>query len=890
MSEPVPKPSTAHGPVAVTVDLPATPPVGEQLTLPTVTPAVAPGRSFGDYELLGEIERGGMGVVYQARERRSGRLVALKMMLGDSAFDPADLRRFELEARAAGELSHVGIVAVHAWGVEQGHPFYTMDYVPGTPLHKLLAAGPLAADRAVRVLLGIARAVAVAHAHGIVHRDLKPSNVILDPSGQPRVLDFGLAKRRRAGASRDEEIADALPADAPMPSGSSIVTEKGAILGTPSYMAPEQARGEHERLGPAADVYALGSIFYEMLAGRPPFHGASVLDTLTQLLNDAPPSLRKLCPHVPAALEAVCRRCLAKDPAHRYASAGALADDLERRWQQTTHGHRYGRLALAAGGAVLLLTVFEWGLGRVGMSLFVVGQTFQEGASAGGPIARQTAFAFGLLAGAFVLYVVPMLARGALLLWLGAWAWHAARPWLVYAASAGLLGATGLAFAADVDPLTVWYLLACGLLAPAAAVASGWWHEKHVLDAAPPAADPYLHRLFAVRGEPDLENASQEVPKGVDLADVELGKTLHDSATCFVGRGRQKSLDRAVLIWIDKQPAAADAPAPGVVVRHAHVLNLHAVGSGPEGRALITEPAAATSLAEFLDAGRIGPLDAVELLARIARAVQAFHDQGACHGRLSAEWVLVHGEQEPLLCPCGFPSQSADDRARDLAALGRLLNEWLPPRPPHWQRQARAVLYQVCDAAARGDYARAADFADDLERAVRLTHARWRERLANAITVVLFLLPVLALLGGYLPASVAGDGETGVGPLALLRGLGMWAAQSFFLMLVPGALLLGFTHGRGVVQRWRHQLHGVERARMLGRPTWRALGWVALMAVPAGLWAGVGPLPVEAEVSRQAGVGLALLGSVLLIGFWLLGVAVAAAAAFGERVVSSLQE
>src|SRR5262249_34453525 len=172
--------------------------------------AVAPtvGRAFGDYELLGEIERGGMGVVYQARERHSGRLVALKMMLDQSASSQADLSRFVLEAQATGELHHPGVVAIHAWGVHDGHPFYTMDFVPGRPLHKVLADGPLEPARAVRYLAGMAHALAAAHALGIVHRDLKPSNIMIDSADQPRVLDFGLAKRHRPAPppAADDEI------------------------------------------------------------------------------------------------------------------------------------------------------------------------------------------------------------------------------------------------------------------------------------------------------------------------------------------------------------------------------------------------------------------------------------------------------------------------------------------------------------------------------------------------------------------------------------------------------------------------------------------------------------------------------------------------------------
>src|SRR5205807_801394 len=255
---------------------------------PTAGPAAnasGEARPFGDYELLSEIARGGMGVVYRARERQSGRQVALKMMLADGAIDATYVQRFILEARATGELSHPGIVTIHAWGEHEGQFFYTMDYVPGFPLSRILKRRPLAVPRAVRYLHGIARAVAAAHAQGTVHRDLKPSNVVIDPRDQPRVLDFGLAKRHRSGVQRRaqtgvetavevvavDDVVDALPADADLPVGKILLdskdtpprTQKGAVLGTPAYMAPEQARGEHSKVGPAADVHALGAIFFE---------------------------------------------------------------------------------------------------------------------------------------------------------------------------------------------------------------------------------------------------------------------------------------------------------------------------------------------------------------------------------------------------------------------------------------------------------------------------------------------------------------------------------------------------------------------------------------------------------------------------------------------------
>src|SRR5947209_754713 len=283
-------------------------------------------QSFGDYELLGELGRGGMGVVYQARERQSGRLIALKMMLGKKA----DISRFITEARAAAELSHPGIVTVHSWGEHEGHPYFTMDYVPGETLSRILERGRLPWNRAVRYMIGMSRAVAAAHAMGIVHRDLKPSNVIIDPSDQPRILDFGLAKRRFQVPSSEipDDIVDALPADAPLLASppTSPRTQRGAILGTPAYMAPEQAKGKPDQVGPGTDVHALGVLFYEMLTGRTPFHADNVLETLVQVEEGQPPSLRSLVPHLPAVFESICNRCLRKNSKDRYPNAATLAD------------------------------------------------------------------------------------------------------------------------------------------------------------------------------------------------------------------------------------------------------------------------------------------------------------------------------------------------------------------------------------------------------------------------------------------------------------------------------------------------------------------------------------------------------------------------------------
>ena len=266
-------------------------------------------RFFGKYELLAETGRGGMGVVYKAMQTDLRRVVALKMILASRLASADDVRRFQLEARAAGGLRHPHIVAIHEVGQWHGQHYFTMDFVPGGNLASLLAHGPLAPETAARLLIQIARAVDFLHSQGIVHRDLKPSNILLDDRQQPYVSDFGLAKSFHAEDQR---------------------TATGTILGTPCYMAPEQARGDTAAIHHRSDVYSLGAILYEMLTGRPVFQDENPFNVCLQVLESEPTLPRHLNRMVPRALERVCLACLAKDPAGRYPTAAALADDLER--------------------------------------------------------------------------------------------------------------------------------------------------------------------------------------------------------------------------------------------------------------------------------------------------------------------------------------------------------------------------------------------------------------------------------------------------------------------------------------------------------------------------------------------------------------------------------
>jgi serine/threonine protein kinase/WD40 repeat protein len=267
------------------------------------------GKRFGDYEIIEEIAHGGMGVVYRARQTKLNRIVALKMILAGRLASPSDIQRFYAEAEAAAQLEHPGIVPIHEVGQYHGQHFFSMGFVDGQSLADRLQSGPLVPHEAARLVQLIATAIAFAHEHGVIHRDLKPANVLLDKSGMPKVSDFGLAKKLES---------------------SSGLTYTGAVLGTPSYMPPEQASGATELVGPPADVYSLGAILYSLLTGRPPFQAASVVDTLLQVLGNEPVAPRHLNPKIPRDVEIICLKCLQKTIANRYHSARELADDLGR--------------------------------------------------------------------------------------------------------------------------------------------------------------------------------------------------------------------------------------------------------------------------------------------------------------------------------------------------------------------------------------------------------------------------------------------------------------------------------------------------------------------------------------------------------------------------------
>jgi tetratricopeptide (TPR) repeat protein len=268
-------------------------------------------RYFGDYELLRELGRGGMGVVFEARQVSLNRKVAVKMILSGQYASPAEVVRFRAEAEAAAQLEHSGIVAIHEIGTHQGQHYFAMAYVEGSSLAARLREGPLPPREAADLLARVADAVEHAHHQGVIHRDLKPANVLLDVQGRPRVTDFGLARR----VSSD---------------GEKGLTITGQPIGTPSFMAPEQAAGVRS-IGPAADVYALGATLYAALSGRPPFLAPSTAETLQLVREQEPVGLRTLNQSIPRDLETISLKCLRKEPSARYATAAELATDL-RRW------------------------------------------------------------------------------------------------------------------------------------------------------------------------------------------------------------------------------------------------------------------------------------------------------------------------------------------------------------------------------------------------------------------------------------------------------------------------------------------------------------------------------------------------------------------------------
>src|SRR5213594_3312220 len=275
-----------------------------------VDPAPSPMlMDFGDYELLEQIGRGGQGVVFRARQKSLNRIVALKVIgLGHWATE-AHLKRFRLEAEAAARLEHPGIVPIHEVGERTGSCYFSMKLVEGGQLDEVARRMPMPIRQAAELMAKVARTVHFAHGHGILHRDIKPGNILLDANGEPHLTDFGLARLVESESS---------------------VTQTLDVLGTPSYMAPEQAVGSNAAVSSATDVYGLGAVLYQLLTGHPPFAGGTTYETIKLLLDTEPRQPRLWNPKIDRDLSTICLKCLEKDPKRRYSSALALAEDLER--------------------------------------------------------------------------------------------------------------------------------------------------------------------------------------------------------------------------------------------------------------------------------------------------------------------------------------------------------------------------------------------------------------------------------------------------------------------------------------------------------------------------------------------------------------------------------
>jgi serine/threonine-protein kinase len=264
--------------------------------------------SIAGYEITELLGRGGMAVVYKAHQQSLRRDVAIKMVLAGAHASPEDMARFRIEAESVAQLHHPHIVQIFEVGQQDGCPYYSLELVTGGSLFDKLHCVELTANEAAQLIEKLARAIGFAHQRGIVHRDLKPGNILLTADGQPKITDFGLAKRMDHAMT---------------------YSVTGIVLGTPSYMSPEQASGSRE-VGPAADIYALGTILYELLTGQPPFRADTALNTMLRVRSEDPTPPRRLVPAVPRDLETICLKCLEKDPGRRYASAEQLADDLQR--------------------------------------------------------------------------------------------------------------------------------------------------------------------------------------------------------------------------------------------------------------------------------------------------------------------------------------------------------------------------------------------------------------------------------------------------------------------------------------------------------------------------------------------------------------------------------
>lgn len=303
---------------------------------------------IGRYEIVRELGRGGMGVVYEARDVELNRLVAIKTLLAGELSNAEDVERFKREAEVTAAFNHPGIVPIHEVGMHGNIHYFTMDYIDGMSLSEYVRSTSPTLKKTVGMMLEVSDALRYAHEMGVVHRDIKPANILVDPEGRPHLTDFGLARVQ----------------------GEQGLTMSGVALGTPYYMSPEQAQAKGNEIDFRSDIYSLGALFYELLAGRPPFFGASLADTLHAVIHDDPVPLRQLVPGFPIDLETICLKCLEKDKANRYPNVKSLMRDMERfqqgevirarrlnPWEMTVKWGRQNKITAAALGTIAFLLI-----------------------------------------------------------------------------------------------------------------------------------------------------------------------------------------------------------------------------------------------------------------------------------------------------------------------------------------------------------------------------------------------------------------------------------------------------------------------------------------------------------------------------------------------------